>query len=149
MAGCYRNNQELKHYFKANQIKDENKVSVLITIIGLKVHAVLSDLVSPDSVDAKSYDEFVKVLVKHYTPRNKALWDKLVVGIADDHMRQLLLSEDLSFEDVYELAIRLEQSDVQKNAWEFGHNIINGIVWLNVPHRRPGSGGDKTLECFR
>ncbi|KAJ8881031.1 hypothetical protein PR048_017504 [Dryococelus australis] len=31
----------LKHYFKVNQIKEENKVSVLITIIGPKVHAVV------------------------------------------------------------------------------------------------------------
>ncbi|KAJ8893019.1 hypothetical protein PR048_005600 [Dryococelus australis] len=43
----------LKHYFKANQIKDENKVSVLFNVIGPNC----SDLVSPE----------VKVLVEHYT----------------------------------------------------------------------------------
>lgn len=34
----------LKHYFKANAVKDKNKVSVLITILGAKNLATLSDL---------------------------------------------------------------------------------------------------------
>lgn len=45
----------LKHYFKVNNVKEENQVSVSITVIGLKMLAVLSDLVSPNSVDSKEY----------------------------------------------------------------------------------------------
>ncbi|XP_054265657.1 uncharacterized protein K02A2.6-like [Macrosteles quadrilineatus] len=64
----------LKHYFKANSIEDGSKVSVLITVLGPKILAVLSDIVSPDEVDSKSYEDLSKVLVKHFSPK------KLVVA---------------------------------------------------------------------
>lgn len=64
----------LKHYFQANKVDKENHVSVLITAIGPQVLAVLADLVSPNEVDSKSYDELVKVLKDHYAPK------KLVVA---------------------------------------------------------------------
>lgn len=56
----------LKHFFKANEVKDEKKVSILITVIGPKVLAVLSDLLSPKTVDEKSFDELTKVLEDHF-----------------------------------------------------------------------------------
>lgn len=37
----------LKHYFKANNVKEENQVSMLITVIGPKTLPVLSYLVYP------------------------------------------------------------------------------------------------------
>ncbi|KAJ8873519.1 hypothetical protein PR048_024337 [Dryococelus australis] len=55
---------------------------------------------------------------------NEALGDKLVVDIADERVHQRLLSEDLSFAESYELTIRLEQANFQKNAWEFGHTAV-------------------------
>lgn len=59
----------LKHYFKANNVKEDNQVSVLITVIGPKTLSVLSDLVSPDKVDDKSYDTLKNVLEKHFSPK--------------------------------------------------------------------------------
>lgn len=64
----------LKHYFKANAVKEENKVSVLITVLGSKNLATLSDLLAPTEVDTKTYDELVKVLKEHFSPK------KLVVA---------------------------------------------------------------------
>lgn len=52
----------LKHYFKANAVKDENKVSELITVLRAKNLATLSDLLAPSEVDSKTYEELVKVL---------------------------------------------------------------------------------------
>lgn len=51
----------LKHYFKANNVKEENQVSILITVIGPKTLAVLSDLVLPDKVDSKEYKNLIEV----------------------------------------------------------------------------------------
>ena len=59
----------LKHYFKANEIDDDTKVSVLITVVGPKILTILSDLVSPAAVDSKSYEELVKELEKYFSPK--------------------------------------------------------------------------------
>ncbi|XP_054259759.1 uncharacterized protein K02A2.6-like [Macrosteles quadrilineatus] len=59
----------LKHFFKANEVKDEKKVSILITVIGPKILAVLSDLLSPKTVDEKTFDELTKVLEDHFSPK--------------------------------------------------------------------------------
>lgn len=59
----------LKHFFKANDIKDGNKVSILITVIGPKVLSVLSDIISPKKIDEESYDDLCKVLIEHYAPK--------------------------------------------------------------------------------
>lgn len=59
----------LKHYFKANDVKDGNKVSILITVIGPKVLSILSDILSPKKVDEKSYDDLITILEDHFAPK--------------------------------------------------------------------------------
>lgn len=59
----------LKHYFKANNVKEENQVSMLITVIGPKTLDVLSDLVSPDSEDSKEYKNIIEVLEGHFSAK--------------------------------------------------------------------------------
>lgn len=58
----------LKHYFKANNVKDENQVSVLITVIGPKVLTILVDLVSLDKIDSKSYEPLKNIFEEHFSP---------------------------------------------------------------------------------
>ncbi|XP_054257498.1 uncharacterized protein K02A2.6-like [Macrosteles quadrilineatus] len=59
----------LKHYLKANSVKEGSELSILITVIRPKALAVLTDLVSPDSVDSKDYKDLLKVLEAHYSPK--------------------------------------------------------------------------------
>lgn len=59
----------LKHYIKTNSIKDEQKVSVLLTVLGSKVVKLLQDLLAPDEVDSKSYVQLVKTLTSHFKPK--------------------------------------------------------------------------------
>lgn len=47
----------LKHFSKAHKIKDGNRVSVLITVLGPENLAILSDLLSPSAVDSKTFYE--------------------------------------------------------------------------------------------
>lgn len=59
----------LKHYFKANDVKEEKQVSILITVIGPKILSVLSDILSPKKVDDKSFKELSDILIGHYSPK--------------------------------------------------------------------------------
>ncbi|XP_054281209.1 uncharacterized protein K02A2.6-like [Macrosteles quadrilineatus] len=68
----------LKHFFKANNVKKENEVSVLITVIGPRVLSVLSDLLSPVEVDSKTYDELAALLKLHYAPKKLVVAERYV-----------------------------------------------------------------------
>lgn len=41
----------LKYYIKTNKITDENKFSVLLTVVGPKIVSLLQDLIAPKEVD--------------------------------------------------------------------------------------------------
>lgn len=56
----------LKHFFKAHKIEDGNRVSVLITVLGPKNLAILSDLLSPSAVDSKTYYELTILFKKTF-----------------------------------------------------------------------------------
>ncbi|XP_054257345.1 uncharacterized protein K02A2.6-like, partial [Macrosteles quadrilineatus] len=53
----------------ANEVKDVKQVSILITVIGPKILAVLTDLISPKKIDEESYDNLSKILEDHYSPK--------------------------------------------------------------------------------
>lgn len=52
-------------------MKADNEVSVLITVIGPRVLATLSDLVSPSQVEDKTDEELLNILKSHYAPKVK------------------------------------------------------------------------------
>src|SRR5436190_6436365 len=68
----------LKHFFKANDIKSENHVSILITVIGPKILAVLADLISPAEVDSKTYEQLTTVLKGHFAPKKLVVAERYV-----------------------------------------------------------------------
>ena len=53
-------------FFTANGIKDEKKVTVLLSVIGLKIYALLHDLLAPDKLQDKSVADLFETLKKHY-----------------------------------------------------------------------------------
>ncbi|KAG8172224.1 hypothetical protein JTE90_027472, partial [Oedothorax gibbosus] len=58
----------LKHFMVANKIEDNNKLSVLITVLGSKVINTLVDLVTPDELDSKTYDQIIELFLNQYKP---------------------------------------------------------------------------------
>lgn len=58
----------VKHYILANNVKDGLKVSVLLSVLGPKIVSVLEDLLAPEEVDSKSYNELCDTLKSHYKP---------------------------------------------------------------------------------
>ena len=61
--------ERLEQYFEANGIEDGKRVSVLITVMGAKAYALLSDLVAPEKPATKSYAQLVGVLKAHLKPK--------------------------------------------------------------------------------
>lgn len=59
----------LKHYFKANDVKEEKQVSILITAIGPKIISVLSNILSPKKADEKIFKKVSDILIGHFSPK--------------------------------------------------------------------------------
>ena len=54
--------EKLEQYFIANEIPDERKVSVLITVIGPETYRLLRNLIAPERPAGKTYDELVRAI---------------------------------------------------------------------------------------
>lgn len=55
-------------YFDANEVKDEKKVAVLLTVIGTKNYGIIRSLVAPQTPKEKTFDELQAVLKGHFQP---------------------------------------------------------------------------------
>ena len=58
--------EHVELFFTANGIKDEKKVTELLSVIGLKIYALLHDLLAPDKLQDKSVADLFEMLKKHY-----------------------------------------------------------------------------------
>ena len=58
--------ERTKIYFTANDVADEKKVAVLLTIIGPKIFTLLHSLTTPKLPQDKSFEELEAVLKAHF-----------------------------------------------------------------------------------
>lgn len=58
----------LEEFFKANGVKNDNRVSVLISVIGADTYRTLRDLCHPTSPRDKTYDQLCTLLAKQFVP---------------------------------------------------------------------------------
>ena len=56
-------------FFSANNVPDERKVPLLLTVIGASAYGVLHNLMTPENPKTKSYAELVTALKQHYEPK--------------------------------------------------------------------------------
>ena len=56
-------------YFVANEIRDEKKVAVFLSLIGHQPYALLRNILTPAIPSSKSYAEIVEALKGHYMPK--------------------------------------------------------------------------------
>ena len=61
--------ERIKLFFIANDIKDEKKVAVFLSLIGSKTYSLLKSLVSPTLPKDKAYDDLVATLKNHFEPK--------------------------------------------------------------------------------
>ena len=60
--------ERFEQFVSANDIKEEKKSAVLLSVIGGKTLNILRSLTSPDKPGSKSYQEIVKLLAEHFAP---------------------------------------------------------------------------------
>ena len=61
--------ERLENFMKANGVKSENQVAVLLTAIGPETYGLLRNLLTPEKPDARSYEELVEILNNHLHPK--------------------------------------------------------------------------------
>ena len=68
--------ERLEQYFIANKIKDnsadgglDDRVPALLSIIGGRTYSLLRDLTAPEKPVTKSFDDLVKLLKGHLSPK--------------------------------------------------------------------------------
>ena len=63
-------------YFTANDIKDEKKVPVFLTLVGPKIYGLAKNLLSPKDPATCTYAEIVKALSTHYKPKVILIYER-------------------------------------------------------------------------
>ena len=61
--------ERLESFFLANEIKDNKKVAVLITVIGTKAYSLLRNILAPAKAVDKSYKQLVDAMKSHLEPQ--------------------------------------------------------------------------------
>ena len=61
--------ERLEQFFAANEVEEDKYVPVLLSAMGGKAYSLLRSLTAPDKPSGKSYDEIVKVMQAHLSPR--------------------------------------------------------------------------------
>ena len=62
--------ERIGHFFGATDVSDTSKKrSVLLSSIGSKAYKTLASLVAPQTSGAKSYEELVKLMEEHLSPK--------------------------------------------------------------------------------
>ena len=61
--------ERLQLFFDANIIAEDRKVSVLLTVVGVKNYAWLCSLIAPSLPRDKTFDELVGKLKAHFEPK--------------------------------------------------------------------------------
>ena len=142
--------ERLGQFYEANDIADDKKVAVLLSVIGGKTYDLLRSLTAPQRPAEKSFAELCEILEAHFSPRpliiaerfrfykrnqrsgetiseycaalqrltehcnfgttlSDALRDRLVCGLANEHVqRKLLVEADLTYERAKAIAIAAE-----------------------------------------
>ncbi|XP_026742884.1 uncharacterized protein K02A2.6-like [Trichoplusia ni] len=70
--------RRVNQYILLNDVKDNLKVPMLITIVGEETYALMCDLCSPDFPEDKSYDELVKLVADHLEPQRSEIAERHV-----------------------------------------------------------------------
>ena len=61
--------ERVQMFFQANDIAEEKQVPILLSVIGGKTYALLSDLLAPVKPSTKSFKDLQEVLQRHFEPK--------------------------------------------------------------------------------
>jgi hypothetical protein len=77
--------ERLGQYFKANKVDDSLKVASLLSLIGGKTYNFLRTLTSPTKPAEKSYQEIIKLLGDHLSPKPLSIAERFRFSKYEDH----------------------------------------------------------------
>ena len=61
--------ERLDNFFKANDISDDRKVAVFLSVIRAHAYNLLRSLTVPDKPNTKTYTALIELLKDHYSPK--------------------------------------------------------------------------------
>ncbi|KAI2647975.1 Gag-Pol polyprotein [Labeo rohita] len=61
--------ERFEHFTNANDIEEEKRVLVLLSIMGTKTYSLLRNLIAPAKPEQKTYQEIVTTLTEHFSPK--------------------------------------------------------------------------------
>lgn len=70
--------RRVKQYIVLNEIKDELRVPLLITVVGETTYSLMCDLCAPNDPETKTFDELVKLLSNHLEPQRSEIAERHV-----------------------------------------------------------------------
>ena len=68
--------ERVELYFVANEVGEDRRVPVFLSVIGSKTYALLRDLLSPVKPSEKTFDELKQVLEGHYKPKKVVIAER-------------------------------------------------------------------------
>ena len=122
--------EQVQLFYEANGIKEGKRVPVLLTAIGGKTYALLSNLLAPQRPSTKSFDELSVILKDHFEPKPVIIAERFhfhrrnqVAGEAvAEYLAELRhLATHCEFKDYLSEALRdrlvcgLQSESIQKN----------------------------------
>lgn len=70
--------ERLGHFFEINTIQETHKVSFFVSIMGPSLYATLKDLLHPKLVKDEKYEDVIKVLQNHFTPKCNTTYERFI-----------------------------------------------------------------------
>ncbi|CAB3249944.1 unnamed protein product [Arctia plantaginis] len=70
--------RRVKQYILLNEIKDELRVPLLITVVGEHTYSLMCDLCAPKNPEEKSFDELIKAVLEHLEPQRSEIAERHV-----------------------------------------------------------------------
>ncbi|CAB3244064.1 unnamed protein product [Arctia plantaginis] len=70
--------RRVKQYILLNEIKDELRVPLLITVVGEHTYSLMCDLCAPKNPEEKSFDELIMPLLEHLEPQRSEIAERHV-----------------------------------------------------------------------
>jgi AraC-like DNA-binding protein len=70
--------RRVNQYILLNEISDELKVPMLITVVGEATYSLMCDLCSPSFPEDKTYDDLVKLVTDHLEPQRSEIAERHV-----------------------------------------------------------------------
>ena len=78
----------LELIFEANDVPDEKRIPVLLSIIGAKICALLRSLVAPSLPQDKSFVQLVMMLKNHFEPKPLIIAERVHFHHRNQHLRE-------------------------------------------------------------